>query len=83
VSAGVPAKFLYLPVNAAMQATATNCATTGTACAGVASATTPTCTYPVYSASMTNVIAVGYSMWMYAPNLCRYAMGVVMSSRDG
>jgi hypothetical protein len=83
VNAATPAKFLFLPVNAAMQATTTNCATTGAACAGVVSGTTSTCTYPAFSASMTNVIAVGYSMWMYGPNLCRYAMGVVMSSRIG
>jgi hypothetical protein len=83
VNAGVPAKFGFLSINSTMQATAANCATSGAACSGVASGTTSTCTYPAYSGSMTNVIAVGYSMWMYAPNVCRYAMGVIYSGRNG
>ena len=83
VDAGVPAKFAFLPINATMQATAANCAMTGVGCYGLASATASTCTYPAYSASMTNMIAVGYSMWMYTPGVCRYAMGVIFSGRNG
>ena len=76
-------KFGFLPINATMQATAANCAMTGAGCYGLASGTASTCAYPPYSASMTNVVAVGYSMWMYTPGACRYAMGVIFSGRNG